>query len=229
LTEFASVSNRTIALDDRLYAYLLANSLREPEVLRRLRAETLTMARASMQIAPEQGQFMALLVRLMGATRIVEIGTFTGYSTLAMALALPAHGRVIACDVSDEWTAIARRYWAEAGVADRIDLRLQPALDTLDRLIADGEAGRFDIAFIDADKENGLNYYERALTLLRPGGIVLIDNTLWNGSVADPARDDGETAAIRALNAALHGDERIDLSLLPLGDGLTIARKRGNG
>ncbi len=221
------MSNRTIALDDRLHAYLLAHSLREPEVLRRLRAETLAMANASMQIAPEQGQFMALLVKLTGATRILEIGTFTGYSALAMALALPPHGRLIACDVSAEWTATARRYWTEAGVDDRIDLRLAPALETLDALIANGATGSIDIAFIDADKENGLAYFERALTLLRPGGLVLVDNTLWNGSVADPARVDPETAAIRALNTALHGDERIDLSLLPIGDGLTLARKRG--
>jgi len=221
------MSNRTITLDDRLYAYMLAHSLREPDVLRRLRAETLALPRATMQIAPEQGQLMALLVRLIGARRIVEIGTFTGYSALAMALALPVDGRLIACDVSAEWTGIARRYWAEAGVAGRIELRLAPALATLDALIAGGGAGTFDIAFIDADKENGLNYYERSLTLLRPGGIVLIDNTLWGGSVADPARTDEETQAIRALNATLHGDERVDLSLVPIGDGLTIARKRG--
>lgn len=222
------MSNRTLPLDARLYAYLLANSLREPEVLRRLREETLAMPEANMQIAPEQGQLMALLVRLMGAKRILEIGTFTGYSALVMALALPADGRLIACDVSAEWTAIARRYWQEAGVAGRIELRLAPALVTLDRLIGDGAAGSFDLAFIDADKENYRAYYERALTLLRAGGLILIDNTLWGGSVADPARDDAETRAIRALNAALHHDERIDLALVPIGDGLTLARKRGN-
>lgn len=221
------MSNRTIAVDERLYAYLLANSLREPDVLRRLREETLANPRASMQIAPEQGQLMALLVRLIGAKRIIEVGTFTGYSALVMALALPTDGHIIACDVSEEWTRIARRYWAEAGVAGRIDLRLAPALDTLDALIATGAAGSFDIVFIDADKENGPNYYERALTLLRSGGIVLIDNTLWGGSVADPTRVDDETTAIRALNARIHGDERVDLSLIPIGDGLTIARKRG--
>lgn len=221
------MSNRTIALDDRLYAYLTAHSLREPDVLRRLREETLALPRASMQIAPEQGQLMALLVRLIGARRIVEIGTFTGYSALAMALALPEGGRILACDVSLEWTDVARRYWAEAGVAERIELRLAPALETLGGLIADGAAGTFDIAFIDADKTNMLNYYERSLTLLRPGGLVLIDNTLWGGSVADPDRNDEDTVAIRALNDALHGDGRVDLSLVPIGDGLTIARKRG--
>jgi predicted O-methyltransferase YrrM len=221
------MSNRSITLDDRLYAYLIANSLREPEVLRRLREETLALPRASMQISPEQGQLMALLVRLVGARRIVEVGTFTGYSALAMALALPADGQLIACDVSAEWTAIARRYWAEAGVAERIALRLAPAVETLDALIAAGDAGTFDLAFIDADKENSLNYYERVLTLLRTGGIVLIDNVLWGGSVADPQRVDADTTAIRALNAAVHADARVDMSLVPIGDGLTVARKRG--
>lgn len=220
------MTNRTISLDDRLYRYLLTNSLREPEVLRRLREETRALPQASMQIAPEQGQFMALLVRLMRARRILEIGTFTGYSALAMALALPNDGMLIACDVSQEWTRMARRYWVEAGVARRIDLRLTPALVTLEGLLDEGAAETFDLVFIDADKENSLTYYERALILLRPGGVILIDNSLWGGRVADPAAHDEETEAIRALNTAIYRDERIDLSLIPIGDGLTLARKR---
>jgi predicted O-methyltransferase YrrM len=224
--ERGRVSNRTIAVDDRLYAYLCEVSLRETDLMRRLREETLALPQAGMQISPEQGQFMALLVRLIGAERIVEVGTFTGYSTLCMAAALPATGRLVACDVSAEWTAVARRYWDEAGVADRIDLRLAPALDTLDDLIAGGGTGRFDFAFVDADKENYQNYYERVLTLVRPGGVVAVDNVLWGGSVADPAKRSVDTEAIRAFNTALHGDPRIDLSLVPIGDGLTLARKR---
>ncbi len=220
------MSNRTIAVDDRLYDYLCEVSLRETELLRRLRAETLAMPEAGMQISPEQGQFMALLVRLIGAERIVEVGTFTGYSALCMVQAMPPTGRLVACDVSAEWTAAARRYWAEAGIADRIDLRLAPALDTLDDLIAGGEAGRFDFGFIDADKENYQGYYERVLALLRPGGLVAVDNVLWGGRVVDPAKRDIDTEAIRAFNAALKGDPRVDISLVPIGDGLTLARKR---
>jgi caffeoyl-CoA O-methyltransferase len=219
------MSLRTIGLDDRLYDYVLAVSLREPEFLARLRAETRRLPQAGMQISPEQGQFLALLVRLIGARRILEIGTFTGYSALAMTLAMPADGRLLACDVNEAWTAIARRYWAEAGVAGRIDLRLAPALATVDQLIAAGEAGRFDLAFIDADKEHYLAYYERCLRLVRPGGLIGIDNTLWNGAVADPDRHDADTEAIRALNAFLLTDDRIDLSLVPIGDGLTLARR----
>ena len=220
------MSNRTIAVDDRLYDYLCEVSLRETELLRRLRAETLAMPEAGMQISPEQGQFMALLVRLIGAERIVEVGTFTGYSALCMAPALPPTGRMVACDVSAEWTAVARRYWTEAGIADRIDLRLAPAMETLDDLIAGGEAGRFDFGFIDADKENYQGYYERVLALLRPGGLVAVDNVLWGGRVADPENRDTDTEAIRAFNAALKGDPRVDISLVPIGDGLTLALKR---
>ncbi|HRK96344.1 MAG TPA: class I SAM-dependent methyltransferase [Rhodospirillales bacterium] len=219
------MSNRTIGLSDALYDYLLAVSLREPEILAELRRETMAMAQRSMQIAPEQGQFMALLVRLIGARRILEVGTFTGYSALAMALALPADGRILALDVSEEWTRVARRYWQRAGVAGRIDLRLGPALQTLEGLIGAGEGGSFDFAFIDADKENYAGYYERALTLVRPGGLVAVDNTLWGGSVVDPDKADADTLAIRAFNAALHGDDRVELSLVPIGDGLTLARK----
>jgi predicted O-methyltransferase YrrM len=220
------VSNRTIAIDDRLYDYLCEVSLRETELMRRLRAETLAMPRAGMQISPEQGQFMSLLVRLIGAERIVEVGTFTGYSALCMASALPPNGRLIACDISAEWTAVARRYWAEAGIAERVDLRLAPALDTLDDLIAGGGSGRFDFGFIDADKENYQGYFERVLALLRPGGLVAVDNVLWGGSVVDPAKQDKDTEAIRAFNSALHHDPRVDVSLVPIGDGLTLARKR---
>jgi predicted O-methyltransferase YrrM len=220
------VSRQTLTLDDRLYHYLLDVSLREPEILRRLREETARHPKAEMQIAPEQGQFMALLVRLLGARRLLEVGVFTGYSSLAMALALPPDGRLIACDVSEEFTAVARRYWAEAGVADRIELRIAPAVETLDALLAAGEAGRFDLAFIDADKPSYDAYYERSLALLRPGGLILLDNTLQEGQVADPGVETENVIAIRRLNEKLLGDTRIDLSLLPVADGLTLARKR---
>lgn len=220
------MSNRTFSLDNALYEYLLGASLREHPVLARLRAETAAHPQVNMQIAPEQGQFMALLVRLMGARRCLEIGVFTGYSSLAVALALPPEGRIVACDVSDEYTAVARRYWAEAGVAERIDLRLAPAVETLDALLAGGGAGSYDFAFIDADKEGYPAYYERSLRLLRPGGLIAVDNTLWDGAVADPQDQSADTVAIRAFNDSLHEDERVDLSLVPIGDGLTLARKR---
>ena len=220
------MSRRTEPLTDELYDYLVRVSLREPDVLRRLHEETARLEQAEMQIAPEQGQFMALLVELLGATRVLEIGTFTGYSALAMALALPESGRVVACDVSEEWTGVARRYWAEAGVSHKIDLRLAPALETLDALLADGGAGDFDFAFIDADKESYATYFERSLELVRVGGLVAIDNVLWSGKVADPGVTDADTEAIRSLNAQLKDDERVSLSLVPIGDGLTLARKR---
>ena len=220
------MTKRHIDLSDKLDDYILSVSLREPPVLRKLREETARLPLAGMQIAPDQGQLMALLARLVGARRCLEIGTFTGYSTLAVALALPPDGRIIACNVNPGTTAIARRYWAAAGVADRIELRLAPALATLDALLADGQEGRFDFVFIDADKENYDAYYERALRLLRAGGLIVIDNVLWGGWVADARRRDPDTAALRALNAKLHTDERIDLSLLPLADGITLARKR---
>lgn len=219
------MTRRTISLTDALHDYLLGVSLREPEVLRRLREETGRLEQSNMQIAPEQGQFMALLVELLGARNTIEVGTFTGYSALAVALVLPDDGCVVACDVSEEWTAIGRRYWEEAGVADKIDLRLAPAAETLGALIAEGRAGAFDFAFIDADKEGQPGYYEQCLTLLRPGGLIAIDNTLWDGAVADPDVDDADTRAIRALNEKLHRDERVSLSLVPIGDGLTLARK----
>jgi predicted O-methyltransferase YrrM len=222
------MSNRTIQVTDDLYEYLLSVSSREPDVLRRLREETAaaTGDRFRMQISPEQGQFMQLLARLTGARRALEVGVFTGYSSLAVALAMPDDGRLVACDVSEEWTSIARRYWAEAGVAGKIDLRLAPATETLAGLVAAGEAGTYDFAFVDADKGNYATYYERALELLRPGGLIAVDNTLWSGRVADPSVDDPDTAAIRAFNETVHRDERVDLSLLPVGDGLTLALKR---
>ena len=216
----------SITLTEELDDYIAGVSLREPDLLRRLREETAAVPMAGMQIAPDQGQFMALLARLVGARRCLEVGTFTGYSALVVALALPADGRVITCDVDEKMTAIAKRYWAEAGASGKIELRLGPALETLDRLLAEGAAGSFDFAFIDADKTNYDGYYERALKLLRQGGLIVIDNVLWSGAVADPKRNDADTAALRALNRKLHGDERIDLSLLPLADGITLARKR---
>ena len=220
------MSNRTITLTDELYDYLLGASLREHDLLRQLREETASHPMAVMQISPEQGQFMALLVRLMNAHRLLEIGVFTGYSSLAVALALPPKGRIVACDTSEEYTSVAQRYWREAGVADKIDLRIGPAVDTLDALIGDGRAGSFDMAFIDADKTSYGAYYERALVLLRPGGLIAVDNVLWSGKVLDTTDTDEDVAAIRALNTKLHDDERIDLSMLPVGDGLTLAMKR---
>jgi len=219
------MSDRTLNLDDTLYQYLLDVSLREHPVLAELRTITHQHPLAGMQISPEQGQFMALLTHLIGARNTLEIGVFTGYSTLAVALALPDDGCIVACDVSQEFTDVGRTYWTKAGVADKIDLRLAPAIDTLDGLIAEGQDGRFDFAFIDADKTNYDAYYERCLTLLRRGGLIAFDNVLWGGRVARPAEDD-DTAAIQALNRKLQGDARIDISMLPIGDGLTLARKR---
>lgn len=220
------MSSTTWAVDPQIYDYLRAHSLREPDTLQRLREETARMPMSSMQIAPEQGQFMALLVQLLGARKTLEVGVFTGYSTLSVALALPADGRVVACDVSEEWTAVARRYWAEADVAGKIDLRLAPALQTLDHLLADGAAESFDFAFIDADKPNYGGYYERTLALVRRGGLICVDNVLWGGKVADPKQQDDDTVAIRRLNEQLLQDDRIALSMLPLADGLTLALKR---
>ena len=220
------MSSRNGFIETHIYDYILANSLRDRDALKRLRQETGAMPMGGMQISPDQGQFMGLLVELIGAKRIVEVGTFTGYSSIAMALALPADGRLIACDVSDEFTRIARRYWREVGVADKIELRLGPAVATLDAMLAAGEAGCFDMAFIDADKENYDAYYESCLQLVRPGGLILIDNVLWGGRPADASERDDSTVAIRALNAKIHADERVTASLLSIGDGLTLARKR---
>lgn len=220
------MSNRSIMLTDSLYEYMTDVSLRESPLLLALREETSELTQRSMQISPEQGQFMALLARLTGARRCLEVGVFTGYSSLVIALALPDDGSIVACDVSEEWTAVARRYWLEAGVAPKIELRLAPATETLDDLLEKGRAGTFDFAFIDADKTNYLAYYERTLALLRTGGLALVDNTLWSGRVADPEVADADTVALRHFNEVLHRDERVDLSLLPMGDGLTVVRKR---
>ena len=214
---------RTLNLDDALYQYLLDVSLRETPLLKRLRDETQALPMARWQVAPEQGQFLALLVRLMGARRLLEVGTFTGYSALCMAAALPEDGSLICCDVPGDYNATARRYWQEAGLAARIDLRLAPALQTLAGL---NEPGQFDLIFIDADKANYPHYLEHALRLLRVGGLVVFDNTLWSGRVLEQAPDSADTRAIQALNRALKDDSRVDLSLLPLGDGLTLCRKR---
>ncbi|MCA1592351.1 MAG: class I SAM-dependent methyltransferase [Acidobacteria bacterium] len=220
------MSDKFLPLTNRIYEYLQSVSLREPEVLRRLREETARLPMARMQISPEQGQFMALLVQLLNARKTLEVGVFTGYSSLCVALALPADGKVAACDISEEWTQIARRYWEEAGVAGKIILRLAPASETLDELIAGGQAGTFDFAFIDADKGNYESYYERALKLVRVGGLIAIDNVLWSGRVADAEDQEQDTVAIRALNQKLHRDERVTLSLIPIADGLTLALKR---
>jgi caffeoyl-CoA O-methyltransferase len=219
------MAHRTLQLDDALYDYVLAHSLREHPAQIALREATKDHPHAGMQIGPEQGQFMALLARILGARRAIEIGVFTGYSALTVALALPDDGYLLACDISDEYTRIGKPYWQAAGVAHRIDLRIGPALQTLDARLAAGEAGAYDLAFIDADKTAYDAYYERCLELVRQGGVIAIDNVLWSGSVARPAKT-ADTKALQALNDKLHRDERVDLSLLPIGDGLTLARKR---
>jgi predicted O-methyltransferase YrrM len=219
------VSNQTIAVTDDIYRYILEVSLREAPVLAELRQRTADHPQVMMQISPEQGQLMALLVRLSGARRCLEIGVFTGYSSLAVALALPEDGCVVACDVSEEYTRIAREFWERAGVADKIDLRLAPALDTLEQLLDEGQAGQFDFAFIDADKGNYLAYYEKSLQLLRPGGVIAVDNTLWSGRLVTPDPDDADCVALDTFNRHRHGDPRVDISLIPIGDGLTLVRK----
>jgi predicted O-methyltransferase YrrM len=220
------MSAKTIPVTDAIWQYLIDVTVREPAVLGKLRDETSRMPSGGMQISPEQGQFMALLIELIGARRAIEVGVFTGYSSLRVALALPADGRLIACDVSEEYTNTARRYWREAGVEEKIELRLGPALATLDALVAQGERGTFDFAFIDADKANYGGYYERCLELVRPGGLVAVDNTLWGGAVADANKQDADTRAIRELNAKVADDARVSSSLVPIGDGLLLARKR---
>jgi predicted O-methyltransferase YrrM len=220
------MSNQTLNLDDRLYRYLVDHSVHEPELLTALRHETAQHPMAQMQIAPEQGQFMALLVQLLGVQKALEVGVFTGYSALRVALALPPEGKLVACDVSEEYTAIARRYWEAAGVADKIDLRIAPATETLDQLIAAGETNSFDFAFIDADKSSYPIYYEQVLQLVRPGGLIALDNMLWSGQVADPAVQDRRTNTLRALNDTIHNDDRVVASLVPIADGLTLAMKK---
>jgi predicted O-methyltransferase YrrM len=215
------MTNRTLNLDDSLYSYLLDVSLRETPLLKRLRNETQALPMARWQVAPEQGQFLALLVKLTGARRLLEIGTFTGYSALCMAAALPDDGSLICCDIPGDYNATAQRYWQEAGLAERIELRLAPALETIAQL-----SGPFDLIFIDADKANYPNYLEHALRLLRVGGLAVFDNTLWSGRVLESNPESADTRAIQALNRALKDDARVDLSLLPIGDGLTLCRKR---
>ena len=220
------MSAKTIPVTEAIWQYLIDVTVREPAVLGKLRDETSRMPSGGMQISPEQGQFMALLVELIGARRAIEVGVFTGYSSLRVALALPADGRIVACDVNEEYTNVARRYWREAGVEGKIELRLGPALATLNALVAQGERGTFDFAFIDADKANYGGYYERCFELVRPGGLVAADNTLWSGAVADPNKQDADTRAIRELNAKVADDPRVSSSLVPIGDGLLLARKR---
>jgi predicted O-methyltransferase YrrM len=220
------VTNRTIGISEELAAYVVEVGTREPEVLARLREETAAIPQHNMQIAPDEGAFLALLVELLGARRCIEVGTFTGYSSTAIALALPPDGQLICCDVSEEWTSLARKYWEEAGVAGKIDLRIAPAAETLDQLLASGEEDGFDFAFIDADKVGYDGYYERLLRLVRPGGLIAVDNTLWHGAVLDADSEDEDTRAIQAFNAKLAGDPRITLCLVPVADGVTLARRR---
>ncbi len=220
------MANKTLNLDAELYAYVLDVGLREPEVLRHLREATEREDMSVMRSAPEQGQFMAMLLKLTGAKRVLEIGTYTGYGTLWMALSLPHDGEIITCDVSERWTAVAHKFWEKAGVSDKVHLKLRPALKTLDAMLAAGKQGSFDFAFIDADKINYNEYYEACLKLIRSGGLICVDNTLWGGSVINPAKHDADTVAIRVFNAALKEDDRIELSMLPIADGLTLVRKR---
>jgi len=219
------LSTHTIDIDDRLYAYMLDISLREPDVLGRLRDETAKHPMAIMQISPEQGQFMQMLVRMLGAKNCIEVGVFTGYSSLAVALALPADGRIVACDISEDYTAVGEPFWKDAGVRDKIDLRIAPATDTLDAMIAAGETGGYDFAFIDADKPGYPEYFERCLALLRSGGVVAVDNIFMDGNAADPDTTSENAQAMRKFNAMLKDDARVELSLIPIGDGLTLARK----
>jgi predicted O-methyltransferase YrrM len=220
------MSSGSIGLSQELNAYLEQVGVREPAVLRRLREETATMPQARMQIAVEEGALLSLLVRLLGARRVLEVGTFTGYSSTAMALALPPDGQIVCCDISREFTDVARRAWSEAGVSDRVELHLGPALETLDGLLANGAAGSFDLAFIDADKGSYAGYYGRSLRLVRPGGLIAIDNVLWSGRVIDETVNDDDTLAIRALNAVIAADERVDVAMVPIADGVTLARVR---
>lgn len=220
------MSTRSLSLSADIYRYLQEHALREPAVLERLRAATEGLRGAEMQVSPEQGQLMALLVRLTGARRVIELGTYTGYSSLAMALALPADGRIVTCDVSEEWTAVARRFWREAGVEERVELRLKPGLETLEALARDAAAGPFDFAFLDADKPNYIAYYEKLLGLVRPGGLIAADNTLFVAGASIVGRDFGPARALREFNDHVHHDERVDLAMVPIGEGLTLLRVR---
>ena len=219
------MTRKSLNITDEIYSYLLENSLREPGVLRELRELTAGHKMSMMQIAPEQGQFMSMLVQLLQAKKVIEIGVFTGYSTLCMALSLPDDGRIIACDINEEYTRIAQKFWKKAGVESKIELVLAPALETLDRLVAANQTEEFDFIFIDADKTEYAEYYERALQLLRKGGVIMVDNTLWYGKPADPAQNDKDTRAIREFNRILHRDTRVSISLLPVADGISLALK----
>ncbi len=221
------MSNRTLSIDDRVYDYLLSVSLREPDLQKQLREETAAIEFSEMQIAPEQGQFMALLVKLIGARRALELGTFTGYSSISIAAALPEDGELVCCDDSEEWTAVARKYWRQAELENRINFKLGDASATLQALIDEGQDGTFDFIFIDADKQNYPRYYELSLKLLRAGGLMAVDNTLWSGEVADPGNEEPGTRAIRRFNEMLKQDERVEISLVPIGDGLTLVHKPG--
>lgn len=219
------MSTRTIPMTDPLYDYYLESSLREPDVLARLRDATLAHPEAGMQISPEQGQFMRFIVRLIGASRAIEIGTYTGYSALSVALALPENGLLVACERREEFTKIGQPFWQEAGVSQRIDLRIGKAVGTLEAMIEAGEGGTYDFAFIDGDKKNYVNYYELCMQLVRQGGVIAIDNALWSGRLVDKTLDDPASTAIRTLNEKIRDDERVDMSLLPIGDGLMLARR----
>lgn len=213
-------------IDPAAIEYILKNSVREPDILARLRVETDAHPNARFQIPPEQGQFFRLLIRMLGARRTLEVGVFTGYSSLSVALALPPDGRIVACDISEEFTSIARRYWKEAGVSGKIDLRIGPAADTLDTLIQSGQSGTFDFAFIDADKTSYPRYYEQCLALIRPGGLIALDNMLFSGTVIDESNHTEDAIALRKINRLIHHDDRVDALLLPFADGLTLALKR---
>lgn len=219
--------NKTVAVNDAVYGYLIENSLREADVLVRLREATMSQPRADFQIPPEEGQFLQVLTRALGFRRAIEVGVFTGYSSLCVALAMPPEGRIVACDVSEEFMSIAMRYWEQAGVARKFEVCLGPAIDTLDSMIRAGQSGTYDFVFIDADKNNYINYYERAVSLVRPGGLIAVDNTLWYGFVADSTNMDPDTMAIRKLNRHILEDDRVQSSLVPIADGLTLALKLG--
>ncbi len=221
------MSTQVLNLTENLYSYLLTVGVRDSEILQQLREENAQHPRAVMQIAPEQGQFLGLLVQLLGVKKALEIGVFTGYSSLIVAMSMADEGRLIACDISDEYTAMARKYWQKAGVAHKVDLRIAPALDTLDQLMTEGHGNSFDFAFIDADKSNYDSYYERTLQLVRPGGLIAVDNVLWSGRVANPIEEqDNRTKQIHTLNKKIHADKRVSISLVPIADGLMLAMKR---
>ncbi len=220
------MSKNPVSYDEKMYQYIKSVSLRESEQLRLLGEATQAMEQANMQISPDQGQFMAMLVKLMNARCIVEVGTFTGYSALAMAQALPDDGRLIACDISREWTSAGQIYWEQAGVADRIDLRIGPALETMDELLNEGLAGSVDLIFIDADKGNYQRYYERGIELLKTNGLIVVDNVFWDGAVIDDRNQEEDTVSIRNMNQIICRDQRVDISMIAIGDGLFLARKK---